>query len=223
MNCASKAVAATLWLAIVLPLSINAQQPEPPKKRAPSLTVDGPQMPMGQEGRPPSGAQGRDASGVMNGGGSPEEWTRYSLEDTGASLELPGEPQSVSVPVPDKMRGAVLKNYFYKSGEVLVIISYSMTPNSRDAWNYAAGWMDGLMKQQGITDATIEPVRDFQAKRVPIKVIGKLNGTQVELRGAILFIDQQKEVLIVLAEFKQANARARAVATRAVDSVEVGK
>ncbi|MEK6304278.1 MAG: hypothetical protein AABO41_26615 [Acidobacteriota bacterium] len=157
----------------------------------------------------------------MNSGGAPEAWTRYSLEDTGASLELPGEPQSFNVPVPAKMPGAVLKNYYYKSGDVLVIISYSMTPNSMDAWSYAAGWMDGLLKQQGITDATIEPVRDLRAKRVPIKVIGKLNGTPVELRGAVLFIDQQKEVLVVLAEFKQANAKARAVATRAVDSVQI--
>jgi hypothetical protein len=197
----------------VVPGTINAQQSEPPKQRAPSLTVDGPQVPRRQGGTP--------LSGVMNVGGAAEGWARYSLEDTGASLELPGEPQMLSVPVLDKMPGAVLKNYYYKGGEVLVLIGDPMTPRSMDAWSYAAGWMDGLVKQQGISDATIEPVRNFRARRVPIKVIGKLNGAQVELRGTIFFIDGQKEVLMVLAEFKQANAKARAVASRAVDSVEV--
>lgn len=220
MKCATRTVAAALWLAIVLSPAISGQQPEVPKKRSPTLTVDGPQIPAANAGGQ-DGNEGSDASGVTNPGSTAEAWTRYSLEDTGASLELPGEPQSFSVPVPEKLQGAVLKNFFYKSSDVLVIISYTMTPKSMDAWSYAAGWMDGLIKQQGITEPTIEPYRDLRARRVPVKVTGKLNGAKVELRGTILFIDQQKEVLIVLAEFKQSNSKARVVATRAVDSVEV--
>lgn len=222
MKRANKTVAAALWLATALSPPINAsmlrcfssaQQPEIPKKRPPSLTVDGPQLSRGQGGAL--------LSGVMNMGGAAEGWSRYSLEDTGASLELPAPPQMVNVPGSNEMPGGFFKNYFYKGSDVLVFISYAMTSNSRDAWDFVAGWMDGLMKQQGVTDARIEANRNLRAKRVPVKVVGKVNGTQVEFRGTIFFINGEKEVLMVLSEFTQASAKARAIATRAVDSVEV--
>lgn len=216
MKCAIKNVAAALWLVTVLSPAINAQQPETPKKRPPSFTADGPQMPRGQYGSPQS-----SALGVMKLGEAAEGWARYSLEDTGASLELPGEPQMLRVPVSGETSGSVLRSYFYRGDGVAVFVSYALTPNSGEAGRFVGGWVDGLMKHLGVTDSRIEANRNLRAKRVPVRVTGKIDGIETEFKGTVFFIDEEREVLMVLAQFTQRMAKARAVATRAVDSVEV--
>ena len=77
------------------------------------------------------------------------------------------------------------------------------------------------MKNLGVTDPRVEANRNVGAKRVPMTVSGKVNGTPVEFKQTMFFIDEEKEVLTVLAGFPQANSKARGVATRAVDSIEV--
>ncbi len=216
MKCATKTVAGALWLVTVFLPAINAQQPETPKKRPPSFTADGPQLPRGQDGSPQSGALG-----VTKLGAAAEGWARYSLEDTGASLELPGEPQMLSVPVSGETSAGVYRSYFYRGDGVAVFVSYALTPKSRDAGNFVGGWMDGLMKHLGVTDSRIEANRNLRAKRVPVRVTGKVSGIEVEFKGTIFFIDEEREVLMVLAQFTQRMAKARSIATRAVDSVEV--
>jgi len=211
MNCVCKTVAAALWLAIASLPAINGQQPDAPKRRSPSLTADGPAMSRSVPGREPSG--------VTNLGATSAGWSRYSLEHAGASLELPGEPRMVTVAPSEEMAAGVYKTYFYKGGDALVSITYALTPDSMQAWNFVGGFMEGTMKN--LTDSKIEGNRDPRAKRVPIRVTGKINGVAMEFKGTIYFIDEQKEVLMVLAQFPQSSANARAVATRAVDSVEI--
>lgn len=216
MNCASKTVAAALCLMTVFSPEINAQQPETPKKRPPSLTVDGPQMP-----RSPDGSAQSGAAGMMKVAGAAEGWARYSFEDIGASLELPGEPQMLSVPVSEEPAGGVFKSYFYRGDGIAVFITYALTPKSRAAGNFVGRWMDGVLKHLGVTDSVIEANRTPRAKRVPVRVTGKVSGVEVEFKGTVFFMDEEREVLMVLAEFTQGMAKARAMATRAVDSVEV--
>jgi hypothetical protein len=129
----------------------------------------------------------------------------------------------VTVSQSEEMSAGVYRTYFYKSGDVTVFIGYSLTPDSKEALNYIGGWLDGLMKNLGVTDPRVEANRNVGAKRVPMMVFGKVNGTPVEFKQIMFFIDEEKEVLAVLAGFPQANSKARAIATRAVDSVEVPK
>jgi hypothetical protein len=211
MNYVSKTVAAALWLAMASLSAINGQQPEAPKRRSPSLEADGSVRSRSVPGREPSG--------VMNLGASGEGWSRYLLEDTGASLELPGEPHMVTVAQSEDMAAGVYKTYFYKGGDATVFVTYALTPDSMAAWNFVGGFMKGMTKN--LTDSRIEGNRDARAKRVPIRVTGKINGAAIEFKGTIFFIDEQKEVLMVLAQFPQSSANARAFATRAMDSVEV--
>jgi len=219
MNCVSKTVAAALWLAMASLPAINGQQPEPPKRRSPSLEADGPVMSRGGALR--DGVPVREPSGVTNLGATSAGWSRYSLEHAGATIELPGEPHMITVSQSAEASEGLYKTYFYRGGDVTVFIGYALTPDSNGALNFIGGWLDGLMKNLGVTDVRVEGSRNVGAKRVPMTVFGKVNGTPVEFKQTLFFIDEEKEVLTVLAGFPQANAKARAVATRAVDSVEV--
>jgi hypothetical protein len=153
-----------------------------------------------------------------------EAWSKYSLEETGVSVDLPGEPQSFTVPTSrDMPQGTVLKGLFYSGNGLALFATYGLTPYSGGAYDFVTAMMDGLMKQQGLTNAKLHADRNTRAQRIPLKIVGKVNGVSTEFRGTLVYINDSEEVLMVMAEFAQSDVKARAAAIRALESIQISQ
>ena len=151
-----------------------------------------------------------------------EAWATYTLDETGVSLDLPGEPQMFAIPPSREMpQGSMLKGLIYGGNGLALFATYGLTPYSGGAYDFVTAMMDGLMRKQGLSSAKLHADRNTRAQRIPLKIIGKINGVSTEFRGTLIYINDSEEVLMVMAEFSQSDAKARAVAVRALDSIQI--
>jgi hypothetical protein len=149
-----------------------------------------------------------------------ERWLRHTIGKIGLSLELPGEPEMLSLPPNLKLPADVtIKTFRYRDSSLIVSIVYAMTSDRDAAWNFIDYAFDVILNNPTMTDVKLNVDRSSRAARTPVRVTCKIQGVDVEIRGTIVFLGRQNEVAFVLAQYYRANTEARAAAARSISSV----
>jgi hypothetical protein len=149
-------------------------------------------------------------------------WARYSPENAGLSLELPGELHPFNVPMPeDPGRGfKQVTAYTYNDRRLFVFLCHYVSHKPEVAReslkDLAAGFIDSLKKSAGLTDSSTEvsgPCRilmrgSYKQKNVPVRFEGFARRYEAN-------------AWILVATYAQSDSSGRPLAQQVLDSVRI--
>lgn len=191
----------------------RAQDPTPPpQKKIPSMStddVDGKnQSGLTTISQPEAKPPAEKPSAVM----TPEGWARYSPDECGLSIALPGKPQAMDLPSSGKTQ-ATAKNYVYTDGKVVVMATHAVSEIESSTQTQAEAFFQGLGATPKISGMK-SSIEQGTGPRLGIKAEYVQNGTPLGLEG---FVEVHgRNCWVVVAVYQRSSPEAKALGQKAI-------
>ncbi|HEY7545812.1 MAG TPA: hypothetical protein VID27_13050 [Blastocatellia bacterium] len=188
-------LASAIAITLLISLSAIAQQP---KKRTPSMSTD-------DVVRPGS------SSGASSG-----EWTRYSPGDSAFSLELPGQPQPIDLPLPPAVQNELqsANGYVYTNGRAVVVIAHFVPKKGSTAASQLKDFASQMARgTKGAGSASVKVIDD---STVLISEDVDQGGGSQHLEGMAKSVGGTVWMIVTI--YQQGDESGQALARRVIDS-----
>ncbi|MEW6209174.1 MAG: hypothetical protein AB1631_12460 [Acidobacteriota bacterium] len=189
-------VALLIAICLLISLSAFAQQA---KRRAPSLSTD-------------DVVRSNPASTSSPSSG---EWTRYSPGNSTFSLELPGEPQPMNLPLPPEAQRQLQSStgYVYTNGSMVVVIAHLIPKKGSVAAAQLKDFAAQLSKGDALSrNASIKVIDDET-----VLISQELNtGGNARMEGLAKSVGGT--VWMIMTVYQQGDETSQALARRVIDS-----
>jgi hypothetical protein len=209
-RCAVLVVALTLLAGMA-----GGQDPAAPKKRIPTLSNDNlVDRDSGDTSAPADTvvtlAEGRRAPGM------PAGWARYSPDECGLSIALPGKPQIADLPIPDLQSGSA-RTYVYTDSTTVIVTMHAIVPTGGPIRAGAESFLKGIEAYPRVSDMkySIDP---GTGPRLGIKANYLQNGVPLGLEGFVEVHD--KNWWLVSTMYRRASPEALAFTRKVLASAK---
>lgn len=185
--------ALAIALSLLISISAIAQQP---KKRTPSMSTD-------------------DVVKSSPAATSSGEWSRYSPGNSTFSLELPGQPQPLDLPLPSQMQKELQSatGYLYTDGRLVVVIAHLVPKQGSTAAAELKNFASQLSRGARGDGASVKVI-----DQSTVMISHQLNegGGSQQLEGLAKLV--RGTVWMVMAIYPQGDESGHALAQRVIDS-----